>query len=129
MLIVKSIDRAKCIGDNILKSVIGKKVVEHTFRKKEQVVTLAAIAIQVNNEAIQIDSLLLFQRLVSVGMQTEQQLNNILKFELCSYPPALFEGKHVLRPANKPHLGFAAIRKYGTNWLTAVHFGWWIFIA
>ena len=80
-----NVDRAKCIGDNILKSMIGKKIVEHTFRKKEQVVTLAATAIQVNNEAIQIDSLLLFQTLVSVGMQTEQQLNNIFKFELCSY--------------------------------------------
>ena len=27
-----NVDRAKCIGDNILKSMIGKNVVEHTFR-------------------------------------------------------------------------------------------------
>ena len=85
----------------------GKKVLEHIFRKKEQVVTLTASAVQVNNEAIKIDSQLLFQRLITVGMRTEQQLYNIFKYELCSYPPALFEAKHVLRPANKPALADA----------------------
>ena len=40
-------------------------------------------------------------------MRTEQQLHNIFKYELCSYPPALYEAKHVLRPANKPALADA----------------------
>lgn len=102
-----NVDRAKCIGDSILKSMVGKKVFEHTFRKKDQAITLAASAVQVNNETIQIDSQLLFQRLVSVGIRTEQQLCNIFQYELCSYPPALFEAKHVLRPANKPALADA----------------------
>ena len=40
-------------------------------------------------------------------MRTEQQLHNIFKFELCSYPPEIFEAKLVLRPANKPALADA----------------------
>ena len=34
------------------------------------------------------------------------QLEEIFKFELCSYPPAIYEARYVMRPANKPALAY-----------------------
>ena len=38
---------------------------------------------------------------------SQQDLGMILQFELCSYPPAIFEAIYVMRPANKPALAYA----------------------
>jgi hypothetical protein len=84
----------------------GKKVLQHTFKKKNQAVTLATSAVRVNEETVQINPQLLFQRLVTAGTRTDQ-LPDIFRFELCSHPPSLFESRYVMRPANKPALADA----------------------
>ena len=61
---------------------------------------------KVNNETIQIDPQLLFQRLITSGTRNDQ-LEEIFQFELCSYPPAIFEARYVMRPATKPALADA----------------------
>ena len=53
-----------------------------------------------------IDPQVLFQRLVTAGMGNEQ-LPEIFQHELSSYPPALFDAKHVMKAANKPALADA----------------------
>ena len=63
-----NVDKARNIGDNILKSITGKRVLEHTFKRKDQVVTLTASAVKINNEQIQIDPQLMFQRLITAGV-------------------------------------------------------------
>ena len=73
---------------------------------QEKAVTLSASAVRVNNETIQIDPQLLFQRLITAGTRNDW-LEHILRFELCSYPPAIFEARHVKMPANKPALADA----------------------
>ena len=53
--------------------------------------------IKVDGEAIQVDSQLLFQRLTMAG---KSNLEEAMKYELCTFPPALFETKEIL---NEPH--------------------------
>ncbi len=61
---------------------------------------------KVNQEIILIDPQVLFQRLITVGM-TSEQLPEIFQYELSSYPPALFDRKDVMKTANKPVLADA----------------------
>ena len=81
-------------------------VLQHSFKTKEQAGTLSISAVKVNNETIQIDPQLLFQKLVTAGTRKDQ-LEEIFQFELCSYPPAIFKAGYVMRPANKPVLADA----------------------
>ena len=49
-------DRSKEEGEKILKSLIGKNVHQHTFRKKDQVVTLASkTAVRLSDGEVQVD--------------------------------------------------------------------------
>ncbi len=54
---------------------------------------------------IDIDSELLFQRLVTVGLRNYNDLAEVFQYELYSYPPAPFENKYTPRRANKASLG------------------------
>lgn len=101
-------DRAKQVGDEILASMSGQSVIGYTFRRKLQAITMdAKDSLKVaKDEVVQIDPQLLFQRLIITGTQ-EGQLKEAFRYELCSYPPSLFETKDVLLTANKPQLAHA----------------------
>ncbi len=95
-------ENAKRIGTTTINSMVRKCVIEHSFKKKDQIITMASNnAIKVNQEIILIDPQVLFQRLITVGM-TSEQLPEIFQYELSSYPPALFDRKDVMKTANKP---------------------------
>ena len=97
-------EEAKAIGTSIIDSMIGKCVMEYSFKKKNQIVTMALNnAIKVSKEFINIDPQVLFQRLVAAGISNEH-LPEIFCYELSSYPPALFDAKYVMKAANKPAL-------------------------
>ena len=104
--ISENLDTAKYVGEKILTSMAQQKVLQHSFRKIDQAVTLSTSAVKLNNETKQIDPQLLFQRLITAGTRNDQ-LEEIFQFELCSYPPAIFETRYVMRPANKPALADA----------------------
>ena len=76
-----NVDTAKYVGENILTSMAQQKVLQHSFKKKDQAVTLSTSAVKVNNETIQIDPQLLFQRLITAGTRNDQ-LKQIFQFEL-----------------------------------------------
>lgn len=103
-----NVDQSKEVGRRILEGMVGKKVTEYTFKKKARAVNMdSKSSIKLNNgENVHIDPLLLFQRLVIAGTQTDM-LAEAFKYELCGYPPALFETKTVLLPANKPQMAKA----------------------
>ena len=84
-----NVDTAKDVGEKILTSMAQQKVLKHSFKKKDQAVTLSTSAVKVNNETIHIDPQLLFQRLITAGTRNDQ-LEDIFQVELCSYPPAIF---------------------------------------
>ena len=81
-----NVDTAEEVGRNILTSMAQQNVLQHSFKKKDQAVTLSTSAVKVSNETIQIDPQLLFQRLIAAGTRNDQ-LEEIFQFELCSYPP------------------------------------------
>ena len=56
--------------------------------------------------SIQIDPQLLFQRLTLVAKSIDS-LEDVFRFELCSYPPALFSSAQFLHEAHKPVLADA----------------------
>ena len=58
-----NVDTAKEVGEKILTSMEQQNVLQHSFKKKDQAVTLSTSAVKVNNESIQIDPQLLFQKL------------------------------------------------------------------
>ncbi|KAK3744094.1 hypothetical protein QZH41_005421, partial [Actinostola sp. cb2023] len=102
-------DKAKDVGENILTSMKSKHVHEHTFRRKDQAVTLATkTSVKINGDSVQVDPQLLFQRLsvVATGGRFENT-KEMFKFEMCSYPPALFDSSLLPRQANKPALADA----------------------
>ena len=102
-----NVDTAHTVGSAILKSMEGKTSDEHTFRRKDQAVTLGTkSSILIDGEEVQIDPQLLFQRLIIVA-QTSDELESAFKHELCSYPPALFDSSLLLREAHKPALADA----------------------
>ena len=103
-----NVDKAVAIGDMILTSMNGTTPAEYTFQKKNQAVTLGLkpSSVKIDGDRIQIDPLLLFQRLTTV-MQSSYDLESAFKHELCSYPSALFDSSLLLREADKPALADA----------------------
>jgi len=102
-------DKAKEVGEKVLCSMLGKNIHDHSFRKKDQVQTFASkSAVRFSEGSIQVDPPLLFQRLtvVATGGRYENP-QAFFKFEMCSYPPALFDSSLPPRQANKPALAEA----------------------
>ena len=102
-------DKAKEVGEEILKSMVGKEVDEYSFKKKNQVSTLSSkTAVQFSDGKVQVDPLLLFQRLslVATGGRFDNP-KELFQFEMSSYPTALFDAALLPRQANKPALADA----------------------
>jgi len=62
--------------------------------------------VKTGKETVLIDPQLLFQRLSTAGSRCDD-LTDVFKYELCSYPPALFQTIDVLLEADKPALAEA----------------------
>ena len=86
--------------------MVDKNVREFTFHKKDQVATLALKgAVTFSDGNIQVDPQLLFQRLsVVAACGRHENSQELFKFEMCGFPPALFESTS---QANKPALANA----------------------
>ena len=75
-------ENPKAVGTAIVNEMVGKNVIEHSFKKKNQIVNMASNnAIKVSNELVSIDPQVLFQRLVTAGMSNEQ-LPKVFQYEL-----------------------------------------------
>ena len=102
-------DKAKEVGEKIIQSMRGKKVDEFSFKKKNQALTLASrTAVPFSDGYVQIDPQLLFQRLsflATSGRYEDPQA--LFKYEMSSYPSALFDSSLLPRQANKSVLADA----------------------
>ena len=108
-----NVDRAKEIGDVIVRGMEGKNIIDYTFKRSSQVVTLGAKnSLKVGGEEISIDPQILFQRLIAVSDDTLDNTEEIFSNELSSRPSALFDSSGLLREAQKPALA-AAIWEQG----------------
>jgi len=89
--------------------MVGKNAHNFSFRKKDQAITLACkTAVRLIEGNVQVDPQLLFQRLsfVATGGQYDNP-QSFFEFEMCSYPPALFDSSLFPCKANKPVLADA----------------------
>lgn len=103
-----NVEQTGNIGERILSSMTGKAVDEYTFKKADQVVTLASHStVKVKGESVRVDPQLIFQRLVTIGEHSDDDLMSLFKYELCSYPPALFDASSLPLQANKAALADA----------------------
>lgn len=100
-------DNAKQIGQDILRRMEGSRVVDHVFKKCNQIKTLASS--KKTKSKCPVSNLppqLLFQRFLLASEQMENR-HEIFHHELSSHPPALFEDIGVMRKAIKPALADA----------------------
>ena len=76
-----------------------------TFKRKDQAVTLGKGKLSiVGKDEVQVDPLLLFQRLIAAGSSLTDDTSSLFKYELCTVLSALFEPSGLMRRADKPTL-------------------------
>ena len=98
-------DKALEIGSRILNQMDGISPADYTFKRKDQAITMASKnAVKVDGESIEVDPQLLFQRLSTAA---GSDLEASLAYELCTYPPALFESPNLLLEPQKATLADA----------------------
>ena len=92
----------KEVGEQILKKMTGQKITEHSFKRTDQVATMASKnLVKIDEDVVYVDPQLLFQRLVSAVDNIHENKSEVFKYELSSYPSSLFESLTFLRQANK----------------------------
>ncbi|KAK3730133.1 hypothetical protein QZH41_004828 [Actinostola sp. cb2023] len=104
-----NVDKSKEVGNKILSSMVGKNAYEYSFKKKDQAVTLGSkTAVRINDDTVQVDPQLLFQRLsvIATGGRYEDP-RSLFRYEMCSFPSSLFDSSGLPRQANKPALADA----------------------
>ena len=80
---------------------------EYVFKRANQVVTLnSKSTVKVDGDVIHTDPQLFFKRLTLIA-KSGDSLEDVFRFELCSYPPALSSSAQFLREAHKPVLADA----------------------
>ena len=93
--------RAKEIGQKIIDSMMGIPVAQSTFKRSDQVTTRQSTSsVRVDGQPIHVDPELLFQRLI-VASDAIDDRKASFRFELCSYPSALFEPTLIPRASQK----------------------------
>ena len=99
-----NVDDCFKIGSALInKKMEHQSIFKFSFKRSDKVKNLSTDAVSTKNDII-IDPSLLFQRFLVVSNSTPIKINEVVKFEVCSYPPAIFESLEVLRKANKPQI-------------------------
>ena len=92
-----NVDDFYSIGTSIINKMSGQKVFDYTFKRKDAAKTMSSKTKIGRNNKIDIDPALLFQRLLVVANASTVSPNDVFSYELCSYPPAIFETPILLR--------------------------------
>ena len=100
-----NVEKAREVGQSILNSMTGKPAAEYSFTKTNQAFS-AKSSVKVHGEKIQVDPKLLFQRVI-IASQSPDDMSAIFKYELCSYPPTMFDSSLMLLKLQKPALADA----------------------
>ncbi|KAK3752452.1 hypothetical protein QZH41_013499, partial [Actinostola sp. cb2023] len=109
------VDEARAKGEKILSSMAGESVATYSFKRKEQSVTLAArSSIRIEDDRVHVDPQLLFQWLV-IACNTTDDLEDVFRYELCSYPAALFDTPVTIRQPQKATLADALWTKLSSD--------------
>lgn len=94
---------AKVVGDAIVTSIVQENALTFSYKRKNQIVNMSAkSACQLKDTTIPVDPKLLFQRLTTVAGVIMEESDDAMEYELCSFPPALFDSSGVPLEARKP---------------------------
>jgi hypothetical protein len=88
---------AKEIGTAILDNKVGKTPKEYSFKRKDQVVTMACKhSVKVDNKSVVLQPLQIFQRLLC-QIKSSTDMETAMEFELCNHPASTFDTPTTLR--------------------------------
>ena len=88
--------------------MVGKNFFEVSFSKSQKAVTLdAAQQSKVDDEVINTDPQLLFQRLSAAAQIFIDDIPDVFRYELCGVPASLFDSSGLIRKAQKSLLADA----------------------
>lgn len=116
-----NVDDIFTVGNKLVMTIKGKSVFTHSFCRNDKVKTLGSMSLVKltdKHDSIKVDPALLFQRLYLLANVDDVNVKDTLKYELCAYPPSLFESTTMLRKADKSQLAMT-IRKYVDSKLVA----------
>ena len=104
-----NVDNAAAIGESILEKMVGEKVSDFSFKKKDQAVTMGTKnGVKVDGEIVQFEPHILFQKLAVAAERTDKiDPETIFKHELTTIPKALAETPELLHEAQKSTLADA----------------------
>jgi len=101
------VHQAVLVGEAILEKMYGVDAFEFSFSKKDFAVVLDQTRqLNIDGEKVQVDPQLLFQRLLAIGKARtdENDIDQLLQYELSPSPPALFDEYGLLIQARKTQL-------------------------
>lgn len=95
-------DKAFEIGVLALKEIEGKTFSEIHLKRKLAVKSLASItkSVTINNDTVCVNPNTLLHRMVCT-VRSDERLAEIFQFELCAYPPSLFDESGLMRKGSK----------------------------
>ena len=104
---VVNVHEYESVGCRIIHMMKGQPAFTFSFSRKDKAVTLgqqSTIKIAADRTTA---SALLFQRFMIVSQTGELSMEEVMRYELSPFPPALFEARNVFRKADKPQLAHA----------------------
>ena len=99
-------DEAQKVRMKILDSMVGQSVAEYKFSQINQVKTLATTThVKTSSgDQIEMDPQRLYQRLLLTGLNVDVPLRDLFQYEMCSFPPALFDNHVRMRIGDKSEI-------------------------
>jgi len=96
------------IGSAIINELKGQNVMDVSFKKGRQVVTLKTHSVlQAGNQIVPVSPQLLFQQLLVAATSQADDMGNVFNHELCPVPASLFDNTGCMREAQKATLAEA----------------------
>src|SRR6218665_1762279 len=89
----------RSLARSTMHNMIGKPVFTFTFRRNDKAITLGETFAERIASDRTIYSVLLFQRFLVVATTGELSLEEVMSYELCPLPPALFDS---IKPSERP---------------------------
>ncbi|CAC5372508.1 unnamed protein product [Mytilus coruscus] len=105
-----NVDKAESIGNKTLELMKGQKILNYSFKKSNQSITLAAKPKSKSDSDFlntDIDPQLMFQRLTTAANGLFENTSEVFQYELCSVPSSMFDCNRLPREACKSNLADA----------------------
>ena len=100
-----TIGDVEVLGSNIVTDMVGKSVTTYTFKRTKQAIPLPANQPKSKANDVEIDSGLLFQRILTACLKSPHDMKDAFAYELAHYPMSLFNDFGFMRDSQKHELG------------------------